>query len=107
VGGGEGMAVKALFALLDERRQAIIRLICEHIRESKKCRDLTNPRKIGETTFLYLTGICKRTGMSHITVSKIVQEFQEAGLVEIYEIGRAKILMPTSVMLEICEALKE
>jgi len=101
------MAIKALFNLLDENKKRLIRLICENIGESKEFSALVNPHTVSMHTLLHLTGVARKLEISHLTASKLVKELEEQGLIEIHEVGKAKIVMPLPKLKEICEALKQ
>ena len=100
------MPIKALYNLLDYNKRRLIQLICENIGESKEFSALVDPHTVSMHTLLHLTGIARKLEISHLTASKLVKELEQHGLVEIYEIGKAKIVMPTGKLKEICEALK-
>jgi len=101
------MPIKALYNLLDYNKRRLIRLICENIGESKEFSALVDPHKVSVNTLLHLTGIARKLEISHLTASKLVKELEQQGLVEIYEVGKAKIVMPTQKLKEICKALKQ
>ena len=56
---------------------------------------------------LSLTTISHELHMSHVTVSSIVAEFQALGFVKVYDVGRARVVVPTEKLKDICEMLQK
>ena len=100
------MPIKALFNLLDYKKRRIIQLICENIGDSKEFSTLVDPHTVSMHTLLHLTGIARKLVISHLTASKLVKELEKQELVEVYEVGKAKIVIPTQKLKAICEALR-
>ena len=49
-----------------------------------------------------LSQISHELRLSHITTRKIAYEFEALGFVKIYDIGRAKVVMRTEKLKEVC-----
>jgi len=100
------MPIKELYNLLDYNKRRLIEMIAENIGNSETLDQAINPR-VAMTSLIHLTKITRELEISAPTASRMVKEFQQAGLLTVHEVGRAKIIMPTPKMKEICEALKE
>ena len=87
--------MKGLLALIPENRRKFIEFICMMQREQKEFKPLT------------LSMISHELRMSHLTTRKIAYEFQSLGFVKIYDIGRAKVVVPTEKLKDVCEMLTE
>ena len=40
--------------------------------------------------------------VSHLTIRKIVEEFESLGFVRVYDVGKAKVVVPTEKLKELC-----
>jgi len=76
--------MKELLALIPENRRKFIAFLCEN----------DAPHSLSQ--------ISHSLRISHLTTRKIAYEFQSLGFVKIYDIGRAKIVMPTEKLKEVC-----
>jgi len=56
---------------------------------------------------LSLSMISHELRLSHLTIRKIVEEFESLGLVKVYDVGRAKVVVPTEKLKDICEMLQK
>ena len=45
--------------------------------------------------------------VSHLTIRKIVEEFESLGFVKVYDVGKAKVVIPTEKLRALCDALKD
>jgi len=81
-------------ALIPENRRKFLEMLCE-MREQKEFKLLT------------LSRISHELHMSHVTVSSMVEEFRALGFVKVYVVGRAKVVVPTEKLRELCDTLKE
>jgi len=89
--------MKELLALLPETRRKLLLFLCEHRDEFRLRSDDFRLRTI--------FGISEETGMAYITVREAVREFESLGLVKVYKAGRAKVVVPTEKLKEVCEML--
>jgi len=81
--------MKDLLALIPENRRKFIKFLCEN----------DAPHSLSQ--------ISHSLRLSHLTTRKIAYEFKALGFVKIYDIGRAKIVMPTEKLKEVCKMLTE
>jgi len=91
--------MKELLALLPETKRKLLLFLCEHKDEFRLRSDDFRLRTI--------FGISEETGMAFITVRKAVREFESLGLVKVYKAGRAKVVVPTEKLKDICEMLQK
>ena len=91
--------MKELLALLPETRRKLLLFLCEHRDEFRLRSDDFRLRTI--------FGISEETGMAYITVKRAVKEFEFLGLVRVYKAGRAKVVVPTEKLKEVCDALAQ
>jgi len=81
--------MKELVALIPANRRKFLAFLCEN----------DAPHSLSQ--------ISHSLRLSHLTTRKIAYEFQSLGFVKIYDIGRAKIVMPTEKLKEVCNALAQ
>ena len=86
--------MKELVALIPENRRKFLEFMCM-MKEQKEFKPLS------------LSMISHELRMSHLTIRKIVAEFESLGFVRIYEVGKAKVALPTEKLKDICEMLSE
>jgi len=79
--------MKELVALIPENRRKFLAFLCEN----------DAPHSLSQ--------ISHSLRLSHQTTRKIAYEFEALGFVKIYDIGRAKIVMPAEKLKELCEML--
>jgi len=91
--------MKELLALLPETRRKLLLFLCEHRDEFRLRSDDFRLRTI--------FGISEETGMAYITVRGAVKEFESLGLVRVYKAGRARVVVPTDKLKEVCEVLQK
>jgi len=87
--------MKELLALIPENRRKFLELLCMMQREQ------------GEFKPLSLTMISHELRVSHLTIRKIVEEFESLGFVKVYDVGKAKVVIPTEKLRALCDALKD
>jgi len=76
--------MKELLTLIPENRRKFIAFLCEN----------DAPHSLSQ--------ISHSLRLSHLTIRKIAYEFEALGFVKIYFIGRAKIVMRTEKLKEVC-----
>ena len=81
--------MKELVALIPENRRKFIAFLCEN----------DAPHSLSQ--------ISHSLRLSHLTTRKIAYEFEALGFVKIYDIGRAKVVMRTEKLKEVCDALTQ
>jgi len=81
--------MKELLTLIPENRRKFIAFLCEN----------DAPHSLSQ--------ISHELRLSHLTTRRIAYEFEALGFVKIYDIGRAKIVVPTEKLKELCEMLAE
>ncbi|RLF93925.1 hypothetical protein DRN52_05825 [Thermococci archaeon] len=81
--------MKELVALIPENRRKFLAFLCEN----------DAPHSLSQ--------ISHELRLSHLTTRKIAEQFELLGFVKIYFIGRAKIVVPTEKLKELCEMLAE
>ena len=81
--------MRELIALIPENRRKFLTFLCEN----------DAPHSLSQ--------ISHELRLSHITTRKIAYEFASLGFVKIYDIGRAKIVMRTEKLKEVCKMLAE
>jgi len=81
--------MKELLTLIPEKRRKFLAFLCEN------------------DALHSLSQISHSLRLSHVTTRRIAYEFQSLGFVKIYDIGRAKIVMPTEKLKEVCNALAQ
>ena len=86
--------MKELVALIPENRRKFIELLCM-MKEQKEFKPLS------------LSMISHELRLSHLTIRKIVEEFESLGFVKIYDVGRARVVVPTERLRELCNTLKD
>jgi len=91
--------MRGLLALIPETKRKLLLFLCEHRDELRLRSDDFRLRTI--------FGISEETGMAYITVRKAVREFESLGLVRVYKAGRAKVVVPTEKLKEVCDALAQ
>jgi len=81
--------MKELVALIPENRRKFIAFLCEN----------DEPHSLSQ--------ISHSLNLSFVTTRKIAYEFASLGFVKIYDIGKAKIVMRTKKLKEVCNALAQ
>ncbi|RLC79697.1 MAG: hypothetical protein DRJ03_23055 [Chloroflexi bacterium] len=81
--------MRELLALIPENSRKFIAFLCEN------------------DALHSLSKISHYLRLSHVTTRRIAYEFQSLGFVKSYDIGRAKIVMPTEKLKEVCNALAQ
>jgi len=84
--------MKELLALIPETRRKLLLFLCKH-RDEFRLRTLSR--------------ISQEVQLSFRTTEKTVKEFEALGLVKVYEVGRAKVVVPTEKLKEVCDALAQ
>jgi len=86
--------MKELLALLPETRRKLLLFLCEHRNEDKL------------RTLLHIS---QEAQLAYITTKKVLREFESLGLVKIYVVGRgrARVVVPTEKLKEVCDALAQ
>ena len=81
--------MRELLTLIPENRRKFLAFLCEN----------DAPHSLSQ--------ISHELRLSHLTTRKIAYEFQSLGLVKIYDIGKAKVVVPTEKFKEVCNAFNE
>jgi len=81
--------MRELLTLIPENRRKFLAFLCEN----------DAPHSLSQ--------ISHELRLSHLTTRKIAYEFQSLGLVKIYDIGKAKVVVPTEKLKEVCNAFNE
>jgi len=76
--------MRELLTLIPENRRKFLAFLCEN----------DAPHSLSQ--------ISHELRLSHITTRKIAYEFEALGFVKIYDIGRAKVVMRTEKLKEVC-----
>jgi len=86
--------MKELLALIPETKRKLLLFLCEHRNEDKL------------RTLLHIS---QEAQLAYITTKKVLREFESLGLVKIYVVGRgrARVVVPTEKMKDICEMLQK
>ena len=86
--------MKELLALIPETRRKLLLFLCEHRNEDKL------------RTLLHIS---QEAQLAYITTKKVLREFESLGLVKIYVVGRgrARVVVPTDKLKEVCGVLEE
>ena len=84
--------MKELLALLPESRRKLLLFLCEH-RDEFRLRTLSR--------------ISQEVCMAYITTKKALHEFESLGFVKVYEVGRAKVVVPTEKLKDLCAKLQD
>ena len=80
--------MRELLTLIPENRRKFLAFLCEN----------DAPHSLSQ--------ISHELRLSHPTTRKIAYEFQSLGFVKIYNIGKAKVVVPTEKLKEVCNALQ-
>ena len=80
--------MRELLTLIPENRRKFLAFLCEN----------DAPHSLSQ--------ISHELRLSHLTTRKIAYEFEALGFVKIYDIGRAKVVMRTEKLKEVCNALQ-
>jgi len=80
--------MKELVALIPENRRKFLAFLCEN----------DAPHSLSQ--------ISHELRLSHVTTRKIAYEFEALGFVKIYDIGRAKVVMRTEKLKELCNSME-
>ena len=93
---------------IPQTRRRVLELLCGELCDGSYKSGETNIYDITRLRFKLRTfsEISRATGLSHVTVRQIAKELKEAGLVEVQEVGRANVIVPTREMLELCRRLR-
>ena len=81
--------MRELVALIPENRRKFLAFLCEN----------DAPHSLSQ--------ISHSLRLAHLTTRRIAYEFQSLGFVKIYDIGKAKIMMRTEKLKEVCNALTQ
>ena len=81
--------MRELLTLIPENRRKFLAFLCEN----------DAPHSLSQ--------ISHELRLSHLTTRKIAYEFEALGFVKIYDIGRAKVVMRTEKLKEVCNALAQ
>jgi len=81
--------MKELLALLPENRRKFLTFLCEN----------EEPHSLSQ--------ISHSLNLSFVTTRKIAYEFASLGFVKIYDIGKAKIVMRSKKLKEVCDTLTQ
>jgi len=81
--------MKEVLALIPENRRKFLAFLCEN----------DAPHSLSQ--------ISHELRLSHITTRKIAYEFEALGFVKIYDIGKAKVVVPTEKLKEVCNTLAQ
>jgi len=84
--------MKELLALVPETRRKLLLFLCEHRNEDR---------------LRTLLRISQEAHMAYITTKKALHEFELLGFVKIYEAGRAKVVVPTERLKDLCAKLQD
>ena len=97
--------MKELYLLLDEKHRKFIELLCSNSGKEKRVDKCLKHSEM--PNLLHLHKVSKELGISLVTVRKIVQKFERLGLVVTTEIGRSKVILPTTKLWKVWEEVKE
>jgi len=81
--------MRELVALIPEKRRKFLAFLCEN----------EEPHSLSQ--------ISHSLNLSFVTTRKIAYEFASLGFVKIYDIGRAKIVMPTDKLKDLCAKFQD
>ena len=81
--------MKELLTLIPENRRKFIKFLCKN----------DAPHSLSQ--------ISHELRLSHLTTRKIAEQFELLGFVKIYFIGRAKVVLRTEKLKEVCNAFNE
>jgi len=81
--------MRELLALIPENRRKFLAFLCEN----------DAPHSLSQ--------ISHSLRLSHLTTRKITYEFVALGFVKIYDISRAKVVMRTEKLKEVCNTLAQ
>ena len=84
--------MEGVVALLSESKKKLLVFLCEHLRDER---------------LRAIKHIAEGAGLNFHTAKKIVSQFESAGLVRVYVVGRVRVVVPTEKLRELCDALKE
>ena len=86
--------MRELLALIPKTRGKLLLFLCEH-KDEDKLRTLLH--------------ISQEAQLAYITTKKVLREFESLGLVKIYVVGRgrARVVVPTEKLKEVCDALAQ
>ena len=98
--------MKELYLLLDEKHRKFIELLCANsIHREKQISECM--KKAEMPKLLHFTRVVRELDISHVTTRKLVRKFEQLGLIVTTEIGRSKIILPTTKLWKIWEEVKE
>jgi len=85
--------MRELLALIPETKRELLLFLCEH-KDEDRLRTLLH--------------ISQEAQLAYVTTKKVLREFESLGLVKIYVVGRgrARVVMPTEKLKEVCNALQ-
>jgi len=81
--------MKELLTLIPANRRKFLAFLCEN----------DAPHSLSQ--------ISHSLRLVHLTTRKIAYEFVALGFVKIYDIGKAKVVVPTEKLKEVCNALTQ
>ena len=84
--------MRELVALIPETRRKLLLFLCEHCHEDR---------------LRTILRISQEVHLAYITTKKVLKEFESFGLVKVYDVGRAKVVVPAEKLRELCDTLKE
>ena len=84
--------MKELVALIPETRRKLLLYLCEHCHEDR---------------LRTILRISQEAHLAYITTKKVLREFESLGLVKVYDVGRARVVVPTEKLKDICEMLQK
>jgi len=97
--------VKELYLLLDEKHRKFIELLCSNSDKEKRVDKCLKHSEM--PNLLHLHRVSKELDISPVTTRKLVRRFERLGLIVTTEIGRSKIILPTTKLWKIWEEVKE
>ena len=84
--------MKELVALIPETRRKLLLYLCGHCHEDR---------------LRTILRISQEAHLAYITTKKVLREFESLGLVKVYDVGRARVVVPTEKLKTLCDALKD
>jgi len=84
--------MKELLALIPESRRKLLLFLCEHRNEFR-------PRT--------LSRISQEVQLAFATTVRVMKKFEALGFVKVYEVGRAKVVVPTEKLKDLCAKLQD
>jgi len=84
--------MKELLALIPETRRKLLLFLCEH-RDEFRLRTFSR--------------ISQEAQLAFATTVKVMGQFEALGFVKVYEVGRAKVVVPTERLKDLCANLQD